>query len=216
MFGYRSASYDAATETVKLYGDGFALVARVGQKYITVNERIFYTGKAVLSLGGWIFAPLESMTKAFGATVNIRYDYYDAFITPGKSKSIPWASSYYNSEDLYWLSRIISAEARGEPFEGQIAVGNVVLNRVRSSDFPSTIYGVIFDRKWGVQFSPVANGTVYNTPSATSVIAAKICLEGVSVSEDALYFIAPAVISSSWIQRTREYHFTVGRHDFYL
>lgn len=215
MFGYRSASYDAATETVKLYGDSFALVARVGQKYITVNERIFYTGKAVLSLGGWIFAPLESMTKAFGSTVKIRSNYYDAFITSGASKNIPWASSYYNSEDLYWLSRIISAEARGEPFEGQIAVGNVVLNRKRSSQFPNTVKGVIFDKKYGVQFSPVSSGTIYNTPTSSAVMAAKICLEGYTLSARALYFFNPKIATSSWISRTRPYIMTIGNHKFY-
>lgn len=49
--------------------------------------------------------------------------------------------------DLYWLSRIISAESRGESLKGQIAVGNVVLNRVEEDDFPDTIPAVIFDRK---------------------------------------------------------------------
>ena len=62
---------------------------------------------------------------------------------------VAWAS--YNEDDVYWLSRIISAESRGEPLEGQIAVGNVVLNRVRSSAYPNTIYGVIFDRKHGTR-----------------------------------------------------------------
>ena len=79
-------------------------------------------------------------------------------------------------DDLYWLSRIISAESRGEPLEGQIAVGNVVLNRVASADFPDTIYGVIFDDRWGGQFTPVRNGTIYQVPSARSVEAAGLSL----------------------------------------
>lgn len=214
MFGYDRATYDAATETVGLYGNGFKLNARVGNKYITVNDRIFYTGKAVLSLGGWIFAPLESMTKAFGVTLNIKKGYYEAYIT-GAKKSIPWADNYYNSTDLYWLSRIISAESRGEPFEGQIAVGNVVLNRKRSSEFPNTVKGVIFDKKYGVQFSPVSSGTIYNTPSPSAVMAAKICLEGYSLSTRALYFYNPKIATSSWIGRTRPYIMTIGNHKFY-
>ncbi|MBQ9162314.1 MAG: cell wall hydrolase [Clostridia bacterium] len=214
MFGYDSASYDAATETVKLYSKGFELIARVGQKYITVNQRIFYTGKAVLSLGGWIFAPLESMAKAFGVTLTVKKGYYEAYIT-GSKKSIPWADAYYDSTDLYWLSRIISAEAKGEPFEGQIAVGNVVLNRKRSSEFPNTVKGVIFDKKYGVQFSPVSSGTIYNTPTSSAVMAAKICLEGYSLSTRALYFYNPKIATSSWIGRTRPYIMTIGNHKFY-
>ena len=62
--------------------------------------------------------------------------------------------------------------------EGQIAVGNVVLNRMRHKSYPNTIYGVIFDRKHGTQFSPVSYGTIYNPPASSSVIAAKMCLEG--------------------------------------
>lgn len=57
----------------------------------------------------------------------------------------------YNAVDYYWLSRIISAESQGEPLEGQIAVGNVVLNRVESDQFPDTIAGVVFDQKYAVQ-----------------------------------------------------------------
>ena len=106
----------------------------------------------------------------------------------------------YNREDkLYWLSRIISAESRGEPLEGQIAVGNVVLNRVDSPDFPDTIYGVIFDDRWGGQFTPVRNGTIYQEPTEQSIQAAKLCLEGVNVAKDSLYFLAPALTNNHWI-----------------
>ena len=215
MFGYQRATYDASTETVEIYGKNLHIKAQVGLTYITVNDRIFYTGKKVLSLGGWIFAPLESMTRAFGATVKIRSGYYDASITSGDPTSVKWASEYYNSTDLYWLSRIISAEAKGEVFAGQIAVGNVVLNRVRSSQFPNTVKGVIFDKKYGVQFSPVSSGTIYDTPTDSAVLAAKICLEGYTLSSRALYFFNPKIATSSWIARTRPYIMTIGNHKFY-
>ena len=113
------------------------------------------------------------------------------------------------------MARIISAEARGEDFRGKIAVGNVVLNRVRSSQFPNTIYGVIFDKKYGVQFAPTSIGTIYNTPTEESIIAAKACLEGYSLSSDILYFFNPKHSSATWIKQNREYAFTVGNHVFY-
>jgi N-acetylmuramoyl-L-alanine amidase len=99
--------------------------------------------------------------------------------------------------------------------KGKLAVGNVILNRVRSSAYPNTIYGVIFDRKYGTQFSPVANGTIYNTPTADSIIAAKMCLEGYSLSSDILYFVNPKKAPNSWIAQNRTYAFTVGNHAFF-
>jgi N-acetylmuramoyl-L-alanine amidase len=96
---------------------------------------------------------------------------------PG-SGTIVSGDQYYDSDDVKWLSRIINAEAEAEPLEGKIAVGNVVLNRVASDEFPDTIYSVIFDKANGVQFSPTASGAIYNTPTDESVLAAKMCLDG--------------------------------------
>jgi N-acetylmuramoyl-L-alanine amidase len=215
LFGSFKTVYTQATEQVVITGKNLSITVKVGDPYITVNERIFYTGNKVISLGGWIFVPLTSMCKAVGATVTIRKGYYDAFITSGDPTKVAHANDYYNSTDLYWLSRIISAEAKGEPFSGQIAVGNVVLNRMRSSQFPNTVKGVIFDTKYGTQFSPVASGTIYNTPTASSIRAAKICLEGYSLSTKMIYFYNPKIATSSWIGRTRPYIMTIGNHKFY-
>ena len=215
LFGSFKTVYTEATERVVITGTNLSITVQVGDPYITVNERIFYTGKKVISLGGWIFVPLTSMCKALNATVNIRSGYYDATVTSGDTTKVKWASEYYDSTDLYWLSRIISAEAKGEPFTGQIAVGNVVLNRVRSSQYPNTVKGVIFDTKYGTQFSPVASGTIYQTPTASAVMAAKICLEGYSLSTQMIYFYNPKIATSSWIGRTRPYIMTIGNHKFY-
>lgn len=125
------------------------------------------------------------------------------------------ANNSSDSDAVYWLSRIISAESQGEPLEGKIAVGNVVLNRVKSSEFPNTIYGVIFDDRWGGQFEPVRNGTIYQTPTEESVEAAKLCLAGTNVVGDSLYFLAPALAQNFWIVENREYVTTIGCHEFY-
>ena len=95
-------------------------------------------------------------------------------------------------------------------------MGNVVLNRVESPDFPDTIPGVIFDRVDGVQFEPVKNGTVYDTPTAQSVEAARRALDGETVIGDALYFYAPALSQGVWINANRTYAQTIGCHRFYL
>ena len=104
----------------------------------------------------------------------------------------------------------------GESLEGQIAVGNVVLNRVRSTEFPESVQAVVFDRKDGVQFEPVSNGSVYDEPTARSVLAAKAALAGTDIVGDCLYFYAPALSQGTWIKNNRTYYTTIGCHRFYL
>ena len=98
---------------------------------------------------------------------------------------------------------------------GKIAVGDVILNRVASPNYPDSIYDVIFDTKWGVQFEPTKNGSIYQTPSSDSVIAAKLCLDGASVVGNCQYFFNPATASSSWIAQNSTYYCTIGNHAFY-
>lgn len=138
--------------------------------------------------------------------------------TPETNTNINNSSSNqtnYSENDLYWLSRIIHAEASGEPFDGKVSVGNVVLNRVRSKNYPNTVYGVIFDKKHGTQFSPVSYGTIYNTPNADSIRAARKCLEGYTLNNEIIFFINPDIATNFWIVKTREYVMTIGNHDFY-
>ena len=136
-------------------------------------------------------------------------------VTLTQAKKMVKADRAYNYEDLYWLSRIISAEAKGESFTGQIGVGTVVLNRVRSKQFPNSVKGVVFDKKYGTQFTPVSNGTIYHTPTQSAVVAAKMCLDGYTLSDSVLYFLNPAISTSSWIQNHRKYAFRIGNHEFY-
>lgn len=115
------------------------------------------------------------------------------------------------SNDAYLLAQIIHAEAKGEPYHGKIAVGNVILNRVEASGFPDTIEGVIFQKG---QFSPVANGTIYNTPGEEAIKAAKEVLSGKKVvGENTLYFYNPDTATSDWIF-TRDVVTKIGNHAF--
>jgi N-acetylmuramoyl-L-alanine amidase len=122
----------------------------------------------------------------------------------------------YNSEDLYWLSRIVHAESEGERHEGKLAVANTILNRVKSSEFPNTVYGVIFDKKHGVQYTPVANGKIYNSPEKDSISAAKSALEGNNNIGKAMFFYNPRKSTSNWIKNNRKFYATIGNHNFHL
>ncbi|WP_207706843.1 cell wall hydrolase [Alkaliphilus pronyensis] len=121
-----------------------------------------------------------------------------------------------NSGDVYWLARIIHAEAAGESYIGKVAVGNVVLNRVNSKAFPNTIYNVIFEYYKNIpQFSPVADGSIYNTPCSECVAAAKESLNYSRPVGNSTYFFNPSKASGSWIVRNKSYVTTIGGHAFY-
>lgn len=124
-------------------------------------------------------------------------------------------SASYDENDVYWLARIIEAEAGGESGEGKLAVANVVLNRVASGSYPDTIYDVIFNTKYGTQFEPTSNGAIYNTPSEESIEAAKRALSGENNIGGALYFYNPSLVDAVWIRTNCTYIQTIGCHNFY-
>ncbi len=125
-------------------------------------------------------------------------------------------SNSYSNDDVYWLSRIVHAEAEGESYQGKVAVANTILNRVKSKDYPNTIYGVIFDKKHGTQYTPTANGKIYNTPNNDSVTAAKAALDGYNNVGNSMFFYNPKKSSGSWIKNNRKFYATIGNHNFHL
>lgn len=157
---------------------------------------------------GVTYVPLRRVAEALGCTV-----VWDAYLG-GAAVTSPDAD--YDAVSLYWLARVIYAESGAESMTGQLAVGNVILNRVASDRFPNTVQEVIFDRKDAVQFEPVSNGTIYQTPSVQSVEAAKRALDGENVIGSALYFYAPALSQGVWINANCTYQQTIGCHRFYV
>jgi N-acetylmuramoyl-L-alanine amidase len=122
----------------------------------------------------------------------------------------------YSSTDLYWMSRIIHAEAETEPYAGKVAVGNVILNRIKSSSFPNTVKGVIFEYYKNIpQFSPVADGTIYNSPNADSIKAAKAAFSGTSYVGNSTYFFNPDKSEGTWIVKNKSFVKRIGDHVFY-
>lgn len=206
--------WDAKTQSAIVEGQGLYLIATQGKCYITVNGRCFYTVGDIINIDGSIYVPVRPMAKALGFELYWDADKRAVAMTP-TGKRLLTADEVYSSDDLYWLSRIISAESGGEPFKGKIAVGNVVMNRVKSPAYPNSIWGVIFDRKYGTQFTPAATGTIYRAPNAESILAAKACLEGYSLSDTALFFLNPRIATNFWIVNTRPFEFSIGNHDFY-
>lgn len=120
------------------------------------------------------------------------------------------SSGQFSSSDIYLLAKVIAAEARGESYIGQVAVGAVVLNRVDSSSFPDTVAGVVYQKG---AFSAVTDSNWVVEPTAESKKAARDALNGWDPSGGALYYYNPAKTSNKWI-RTRPVITTIGKHVF--
>ena len=214
--GEFTISWSETDKSARVIGAGLEITAQEGLPYIIVNERVFFGGGRTFIDHGVLYVPVRTVAKAYGTPVSWE-------VSDGRGRvaltrtgvRAEHADAVYDGEVLYWLSRIISAESRGESLTGQIAVGNVVLNRVRNEQFPNSVYDVIFDTRFGVQFTPIANGTIYNEPAPSSVIAAKICLEGYTLSDNIYYFLNKSMATSLWVHNNRPYVMTIGAHSFY-
>ncbi len=122
------------------------------------------------------------------------------------------SSGNISSSDLNLLARCVYGEARGEPYNGQVAVAAVVLNRVRSSKFPNTVSGVIYQPG---AFTAVSDGQINLTPNDTAYQAARDALGGWDPTGGCLYYYNPATATSSWIW-SLTVHIRIGKHNFAL
>jgi len=126
------------------------------------------------------------------------------------SSSNSGSSTSTNNNDVNLLARVIHGEARGEPYNGMVAVGAVVLNRVRNSNFPNTIAGVIYQSG---AFDAVADGQINLTPSSQAVSAARDALNGWDPSNGAIYYFNPNTATNKWIW-SRPLTVVIGKHRF--
>ncbi len=128
----------------------------------------------------------------------------------GFTYSSTTTSNSVSSNDLYLLAKCVYAEARGESYTGQVAVAAVILNRVKSSKFPNTIAGVIYQP---YAFTSVADGQINLTPNQTAINAAQDALNGWDPSYGSLYYYNAKTATSSWIF-SRKTVTTIGNHVF--
>ena len=133
------------------------------------------------------------------------------WITKNGSNKV-YASSSSSASDLQLMARAINGEARGEPYEGQVAVGAVILNRVKSSQFPNTIAGVIYEKG---AFTAVSDGQI-NVPikeGSTVLKAARDAMNGWDPTGGAIYYFNPSTATNKWIW-SRPLIKTIGKHRF--
>lgn len=159
-------------------------------------------------------AAVERFQYSYGLPVNGIID-HNTMVSMGLMKSVYTNTAYAQDEgtsDEQLMARAINGEARGESYEGQVAVGAVILNRTRNAEFPNTISGVIYQP---LAFTAVADGQI-NVPieEGSSVVeAARDALNGWDPTNGCLYYWNPATATSKWIW-TRQIVKKIGKHNF--
>lgn len=185
-----------------------------GQEVRNIQSRLkawgYYTGEVDGIYGSRTVAAVKKFQKKHGLRV-------DGIAGPATLNAIGLPTGIssgsvhgYSQSDYQLLGRIISAEARGESYTGQVAVGAVVLNRVKSASFPDSIAGVVYQKG---AFSAVTDGQFDQPVSSTSMKAARDAMAGWDPSGGALYYFNPAKTNNAWMH-SRPVITTIGNHRF--
>ena len=129
-----------------------------------------------------------------------------------KTEKVSYAKTSSSTSDVQLMARAINGEARGEPYEGQVAVGAVILNRVKSSKFPNTIAGVIYQSG---AFTAVSDGQINEPISEGSTVykAARDAMIGWDPTGCCIYYFNPDTATNKWIW-SRPVVKTIGKHRF--
>jgi N-acetylmuramoyl-L-alanine amidase len=183
-----------------------------GQEVTNIQSRLkswgYYSGSVDGVYGSQTAEAVKSFQRKHGLTV-------DGIAGPATLAKIGLptgqsSSSTTSSNDVTLLAMVINGEARGESYEGQVAVGAVVLNRVKHSSFPNTIAGVIYQQG---AFTAVDDGQINQAIQQSCFNAAKDALNGWDPTGGAIYYYNPATATNSWI-RSRPIVKTIGKHVF--
>ena len=196
-------SYYTITNEQSVAVASYSVNKQVQQKLKNLG---YYTGAIDGIIGTKSKSAIRRFQRDYGLVV-------DGIIGPKTLGALGLSSSSsgkYSSSDLYLLAKCIHAEARGESYTGQVAVGAVILNRVESPNFPNTISGVIY-QPWA--FTAVNDGQINLEPNQTAYNAAKDALNGWDPTYGCLYYYNPRTATSKWIW-SRKTVVTIGKHVF--
>ena len=198
-------------------GDGTLALSKYGSRGSEVTQIQtklkrwgYYTGSIDGIYGSQTLAAVKYFQRKNGLTVDGIAGTKTLQAMGIYTSSTSSSSSANNSSNLNLLARLVYGEARGEPYTGQVAVAAVVLNRVKSSSFPNTVSGVIYQAG---AFSVVSDGQINLTPNQTAYNAARDALNGWDPSYGSIYYFNPNTATSSWIW-SRPHVITIGNHRF--
>lgn len=203
IFSRVDASVTAEAANI-VKGDTYANIAAVQKR---LKELGYYKIAVDGIWGPKTLAAVKAFQRDYGLTV-------DGIVGTWTERSLGITLSSsgggYSSSDRDLLARCVYAEARGEPYTGQVAVAAVVLNRVESASFPNTISGVIYQP---YAFTCVSDGQINYAPDSTAYSAADDALGGWDPTNGCLYYYNPATATSKWIWSLKV-ELTIGRHSF--
>lgn len=205
LFGSLSFSYGGAQAKNIVKGDTAENIKIVQQRLYNLK---YYTYKVDGIWGSRTLAAVKNFQRDKGLVA-------DGIVGAKTEKALgvtlnQSSSTSLSSTELNLLARCVYSEARGEPYTGQVAVAAVVLNRVRSSSFPNTVSGVIYQPG---AFTAVSDGQINLTPNETAYKAARDALNGWDPTNGCLYYYNPATATSKWIWSLKV-ELTIGRHSF--
>jgi N-acetylmuramoyl-L-alanine amidase len=188
-----------------------------GPEVAELQKRLSMLGYVVGSIDGIYGRQTEARVRLFQKEHGLSADGIAGVRTirelkrlTGESVTVGGTAIGYKNSDINLLARLVSAEAKGEPYRGQIAVASVVLNRIQSSSFPNTIPDVIYQPG---AFSPVADGSIWNEPIPSAYNAVYEALHGTDPAYGALFFFNPAKTSNNYIW-SRPQIIQIGKHIF--
>lgn len=204
---YLIISKNGTVEALSKYGSRGNEVTQIQTK---LKRWGYYNGSIDGVYGSKTMAAVKSFQRKNGLTVDgIAGEKTLAAmgITSGGNSTNSTSS---NSSNVNLLSHLIYGEARGEPYTGQVAVGAVVMNRVKSSSFPNSIAGVIYQSG---AFDAVSDGQINMSPDSTAIRAAQDAINGWDPSYGAIYYFNPSTATNKWIW-SRPHTVTIGKHRF--
>ena len=205
-FDFVLMSWNSEVEALSKYGSR-------GTEVRTIQEKLkrwgYYSGSVDGIYGSQTVSAVKSFQKKNGLTVD-GIAGTQTLKAMGITSSSSSSSSSNNSSNVNLLARVVYGEARGEPYTGQVAVAAVVLNRVKSSKFPNSISGVVYQSG---AFDAVADGQINMTPDTTAKKAAQDALNGWDPSYGAIYYFNPSTATNKWIW-SRPMTVTIGKHRF--
>ena len=206
---YNFVIRNAEVQALSKYGSRGEEVKQIQTK---LKRWGYYSGNVDGIYGSQTLSAVKSFQKKNGLTVDgiAGKKTLEAMGIFNSTNNSSTSSSNVSSSNLNLLSRVVYGEARGESYTGQVAVAAVVLNRVKSSSFPNTISGVVYQSG---AFDCVSDGQINLTPNETAKRAAQDALNGWDPTYGAIYYFNPATATNKWIW-SRPMTVTIGKHRF--
>ena len=168
--------------------EGLEITAVDETNYLTANYRYVFLPNGYIRCGEDVYLPTDALARIFGVKITASEGRAD--ISTKQCRIISGSEDYYKlniaPDYQYWMPRVIKVETVDEPLAGKIAVGNVIENRVKSEQYPDTIYKVLYDNNSGVQFAPATTGAFTAEGDDLSWVATCLCWEGYNTAEDSL------------------------------